>query len=91
MKNNAPLTTSQATASFGDDIFGTICSRTASEFLDSLAPAAISFSVVTAYRKVVLRVHVVTLSGVIYMTVEESSVTAAGERHAIHTTHLVKN
>lgn len=82
-------TTYGATASLRNDMIFTICSRTSKEFCDSFTASVEMPHERAVLKKVVVRrIHFVTLSGVVYVTVVKRSVTGALKRHTIHTTHL---
>ena len=83
------LTTYGTTASLGNDRSLTVCSRTSKEFCDSFTAYIEMPPERAVLKRVVVRwINIVTLAGVVYMTVVERSVTGALKRHTIRTTHL---
>ena len=86
---NELLTTYGATASLGSDRIFTVCFRTSKEFCDSFTTSIEMPPKRAVFKRVVrYRIHFVTLSGVVYVTVVKRSVTGALKCHTIYTTHL---
>lgn len=84
-----PLTAYRATASLRNNTIFTVYSRTASELFNSLtARVKVTDDDTVLQNAIVFRIHFVTLSRVVYVTVVKRGVTDARKRHTIHTTHL---